>query len=115
MREIVFIDLPGSQAENHRSRRSGRGRKFNPVETEKHDDGGECRSLVAVDKGMVSGNTEGVGGGKHREIGFSIREFVERPSQSRVEEPKVTHSIGTAKQRQLLGMDIKNNCAVEPF
>jgi hypothetical protein len=82
--EIGFCDLASGQAKDHGSCHFRAGRKFYSIKTKKHDDRGECRSLVAIDKGMIPRNPKCIGCRQHRQSGFTIPEFIKRPTQSRL-------------------------------
>ena len=49
------------------------------------------------------------------EIGFAVRMLVLRSGQRRLEKPQIANTVGAAKQRQLLGMEIENDIEIEPF
>ena len=64
---------------------------------------------------MILGNTKRISGCQGREISFFVGKLVPWSTQRRFDQMPVANPVGSAKQRQLLGMKIKNDIDVEPF
>src|SRR6185312_4763424 len=67
-----------------------------------------------VDKGVVAGKTEGIGGGERSHIGLSVVPLVDRPQNRRLQQATIPNAFRSAEHRQLLGMHVDDFIDVEP-
>ena len=114
-REHIFTDLTGGESKHDRGRCFLRRNKGEPVEIKKHDCRCQRRSLVSVDERVIARDAEAIGSRERGKIGLAIRKLVAGTGQGRLEKAEIANAVWSAKQRELLGMKVKDNAELEPF
>ena len=64
---------------------------------------------------MILGNAKRISGREGRKIAFFVGKLVPWSAQRRFDQVPIADAISSAKQRELLGMNIENDIYVEPF
>ena len=85
-----------------------------PVQFEKDAGGGESRAFVAVDEGMVAGDTFRIGGGEIEEVSVSIDVMIPRTGQRGFEEALITKSRPAAVFREQAGVNSEDEQRRKP-
>src|SRR5438874_9630830 len=112
-RQALLADFACGQRQDHRGGLRRRNVEIDFVEAKEHDDRGKRRALVAVNERMVARYAEAIGSGERCEVSLPIGKLVERPAEGRFEQPEIANPVGSSKEGQLLGMNIKNDGSVE--
>ncbi len=88
--------------------------KIDSVQPEKYDHRCQSRSLVAVDKCVISRDAESISCRENGKVRFAVSEFIDRPCERGFKETAIAEAIGAAEKRKLLGVEIENDIDVEP-
>jgi len=65
--------------------------------------------------GVIARDAESISSGERGDSAFTISQLVERSRQRGFEQAAIANSVGATEERQLLGMEIKNDIDIEPF
>src|SRR4051812_44614634 len=113
-RQAGLADLTGGEGKDHCGCLRRVGRKRDPIAPQEYHHGHEGDPLVAIDKGVVLGQSERVSCSKLRHCRLLIAPFVDWTLQCQSQHAFVTQSWRTAEPAQLPGMDRNRLLIADP-
>ncbi len=109
-----FVQFAGREGK-HRCRRFRlRDNQTLVIQGEEETDCQKCRPFVAIDEGVVTRDTEAVGGSERRNIRFPIDGQIGSSGQSGIEQASIPQTRRTTMFRETFAMQEQQRLTVDP-
>ncbi len=109
-----FGDVAGGKSEHGQRGILRAGGQAEAIEPKKQAGAEKGGTFVAVDEGMVLGESEGVGGSAIENVRLAVGSQVFRAGQRRIEQAFVTDAGSAAMQYKAFAMQQQQRAAVDP-